>query len=198
MGIAVAILWGVPHPAAQELSVRPLPELNMAPSAGDPVLTPSAMYDPSRVRTLLMHIHGFTQAQLDAVSTDIPQILTALIDDPDEPMLIRRQAIKALRLYPSEETFRFIADRLGSSSVALQVLYLGSLAAFRETSGEELMPILESMLDHQDVVVRHTAVGLAGRLRLALNTESLLVDRLSVEPDSGVRQAIQKQLSTTP
>ncbi len=155
---------------------------------------PTSEYRPEQVRNHLLAYHGFTREQLDAASINVPQILMGWIDHPSQSVLIRRQAIKALNLYPTEETFAFIADRVVTAPPGYQVLYLGSLSAFTDSKAVELTALLEPLLHSEGVVVRHAAVGLAGRLQPSPLIEAMLEARLSSETDPSVRRAIRDQL----
>ena len=124
----------------------------------------------------------------------MPAILTAIIDDPKESMLIRRQAIKALALYPTDESFTFITARLEGAPLGLQRLYITSLAGFGHSRRQDILPLLEALLANRDATVRDAALGLAQHLAPGPALRGLLQARLAVEPEAGLRQAIQRQL----
>ena len=190
------LLWpgALPVHAQQLAPGRALPPRAGGPAAAE-TLAPATVFAPERVRTQLRGFHGFTRARLDAVSTDVPSILRGWIADPDEPMLIRRQAIKALKLYPSAETFAFIRGRISTAPPVLQMLFLGSLQPHAAARPDEVGELVKTYLDGGDVVVRHAAVALAEQLDEAELRRGLLRKRLAVEPDPAVRRAINRALS---
>ena len=164
------------------------------PREGPVPLAPTTEYHPDRVYIHLLAIHGFTRQQLDAASINVPQILMGWIDDPAQSVLIRRQAIKALKLYPTDDTFAFIADRATAAPSGFLVLYLGSLSGFTDSNSVEISALLEPLLDNENVVVRHATVELAGRLKPSAVIESMLQARMAAETDPSLRRAILDQL----
>jgi len=160
-----------------------------------PALPPASQYAPERIRTALMAVHGFSREALDATSIQVPQILMGFVDDPSEALLVRRQAIKALKLYPSDAAFRFIQGHLAAAPQGLKVLLLESLAPYASTRTAELVPLLQAELQSPDVVVRHAAVSLAAKAGGQVQVRSLLSTHLASEPERTVRSAIETALS---
>ncbi len=193
--ILTAMVVGLGAGVAPAQPLRPGLSSRQATAAGQETqLTAATTRNPERVRTMLMAIHGFTQAQLDAVSTDVAAILREFIADPAESNLIHRQAVKGLRFYPSEENFTFISGELETAPPGLQVLYLLSLGAFAENREQEIVPLVNAALESDRVTVRHAAVTLAGRLPAGSGVSLGLEARLAVEPDPAVQRAIRGQL----
>ena len=173
--------------------------LDSAPAiAGAPVVDADPLplattFDPARVRLHLQAFHGFSREQLDAASTGVPQILMGWIDDPQAPVFIKNRAIKALRLYPTDDVFSFVAARLQSAST-FQHLYLLDLQTFASTHPADIEDLLPLHLNSSDVVVRHAAVELAGRLAASPEISRMLEQRLSRERNFSVRRAIKRKL----
>jgi hypothetical protein len=158
-------------------------------------MTTATTYNPQGVRTQMMAIHGFSRAGLEAASTDVSAILQALISDGGEMMVVRRQAIKALRLFPTDGNFAFIKNELDSAPASLQRVYLVSLRGFTESKADETAALVAPLLASEDVGVRHAAVGLAGRLTLNGNLRAALSARLNDESEPGVQAAIRRVLA---
>ncbi|MCZ6627904.1 MAG: hypothetical protein O7E56_06705, partial [SAR324 cluster bacterium] len=158
-------------------------------------LPEATSHNPSRVRNLMLAIHGFTRAQLDAASTGVDAILRGFLSDPAEAMVVKRQAIKALGLYPADENFVFIKTRMAVAPVGLRRLYMLSLAGFDDGKHDEIVGMLGNMLADPDVGTRHVAVSLAARLRPSTQLRSALLAHLSDEPEPGLRAAIGRVLS---
>lgn len=190
---AALLLWSAGSAAGQTLGpARQAPARGM--SGGEESLTAATDYNPDRVRNQLKAIHGFTRARLDAASTDVPQMLMAWIADPGESMLIRRQAVKALKLYPSGQTFTFIRDTLPGAPAPLQMLLLGALQAHAAQRPAEVAALAATYLEHSQVTVRQAAVSLAGALQGRPELNRKLQERLAEEPDPGVRKSIHRAL----
>jgi len=192
LALAIALLAGL-HPLpghAQTLRPGGLP----AKSRPAPP-PPSSSYAPERVRTALMAIHGFTREELDGTSSQVPQILMDFVDNPKEAMLVQRQAIKALKLYPSDSAFLFLQRHLAGAPQGLAVLLLQSLSPYAATRSAELVPVLQTQLQSPDVVVRHAAVSLAAHAGGVVSVRGLLSTHLASEPDRSVRSAIETALS---
>ena len=81
-------------------------------------------------------------------------------------MLVRRQAIKALSLFPTDGNFAFIRGNVSDAPEGLQHLYLHSLSRFAGRRDGQIATILASMLDSNAVSVRHAAAGLSRSLVL--------------------------------
>ena len=79
--------------------------------------------------------------------------------------------------------------------LGLRRLYIGSLAGFAERKSWEVTNLLEALLADADVTVRHAAVGLAARLHSSPRLDSVLQERLSLEPDADLRAALRRTLS---
>jgi hypothetical protein len=171
--------------------------LSVLPGASAPAgapLPPATVRDPAAVRTLLSAIHGFTREQLEAASTDVPAILHGFIDDAGEPMLVRRQAVKALAYYPNAANLAFIAGRVDGAPLGLKRLYLGSLAGFGAVDAAGVSAILERALGDANVTVRQAAVGTAARLAELPVVRSTLQSHAASEPDPALRRQIQQAL----
>lgn len=164
-------------------------------AGGQAAQAPATTRNPERVRTQMMAIHGFSRAGLEAASTDVSAILQGFISDPDEMPLVRRQAIKALRLFPTDDNFAFIKNELDSAPAGLQRVYLVSLRGFTESKADETAALLQPLLASGDVGVRHAAVGLAGKLALNGNLRAALGARLNDEREPGVQAAIRRVLA---
>jgi len=192
--LAVLAMCAVPFATAQTLvpgAKLPGAEAGQVDSG----LVPATAYDPARLRTQLLGIHGFTRAQLDAASTNVPQILMAWIDHPTESHFIRRQAIKALQLYPSDAVFGFIRERLPLAPPSLQHLYVTDLKDYVPTHPQEVQDLVLPLLSSPRVTVRHAAVDVAGQMKGSGNVVARLQERLSEEPDPGVKKDIERQLA---
>ena len=157
-------------------------------------LRQASSHDPARVRTLLQALHGFTRGSLDAASTDVPRILTTFIDSGAESMLMRRQAIKALALYPTDENLAFIETRIGAAPLGLRRLYVNSLGAFAETRPGRVAVALKPLLEDADITVRYAAAGVAGQHKDASAIRALLEDRLAKEKNASLHNEIQEIL----
>ncbi len=174
--------------AGQELQLRPL-NLN----AEERALDPATEYRPERVRILLMSIHGFTLAALNAASTDVAAILAGFIDG-GELMVVRRQAVKALRWFPSAEMLTFIEERVYTAPAGLKHLYLQSLGGFAAVAPERTTTVMAAMIDDADVTVRYAALHLSRALQSGPAVRAVLEGRLERESHRGLRQAIEERL----
>ena len=155
---------------------------------------PATTRNPERVRNLMLAIHGFTYDGLQAASTDVPAILRGFIEDPPESVTVRRQAIKALRHYPSDENFAFIAGRLDGSPAGLKQLYILTLTGFDATHHNRIVDMVGPLLADPDVGTRHATLVLCGRLNADARLRALLEERLPEESEAGVRKAINRVL----
>jgi hypothetical protein len=184
---------GTAAPAlAQDPALRP-GRLPAAPGTGA-APAPATEYRPERVRDLLLAIHGFSREALLAASTDVPAILQGFVAEPSETMLVRRQAIKALALFPTSAGLAFIEQHVPAASPGFKSLYLSSLKAFAAAYPQRVEAIVTPLLADGDGTVRVAAVKLAGHLRGSLALEAALRERLVSEPSEAVRQAIQRVL----
>ena len=170
--------------------------LNSGPAVGrgNAALPAATSYNLSRVRDLMLSIHGFSYNELEAASTNVPAILRGFITSPTELVTVRRQAIKALRHYPSEENFAFIQTRLDGAPIGLKHLYILSLAGFDATHHDRIVDMVGPLLTDPDVGVRDATVVLCGRLQAGDRLRALLENRLPEESEAGVRRAINRVL----
>ena len=186
-----ALLWLL---AANALSAQEINPPRRPPGLGgssqEPPV-PATTYDPERVRMHLLAIHGFTREQLEAASTEVDQVLRGLIDGPGEPVVVKRQAIKALRHYPSVENLDFIAARLSGAPPTLQRLFLGTLEKFPARTDGRMQGLVEPLLESSDLSVRHAAVGLAATLEATPRLRSALEAVLSGETDPTLKNSIR-------
>ena len=177
-------------PAQAQVKLKNVPGLGQRRATPPPATT----RNPERVRNLMLAIHGFTYDGLQAASTDVPAILHGFIDNPAERMTVRRQAVKALRHYPSEKNFAFIERRMDSAPIGLRRLYVLTLAGFGATHHDRIVDMVGPLLADPDVGVRDATVVLCGRLKAGPRVHALLENRLNVEPQAGVRRAINRVL----
>jgi hypothetical protein len=155
---------------------------------------PASSYDPARLRQVLLNIHGYDKAALEAASTDVSEILMTLANDPEELMVVRRQAVKGLRLYPEDGVMNFIEQQAPSAPRTLKRLYLSSLNGFAATHPARVSALVAANLEDADVSVRLDAVRLSDRLGATPQVKSILQSRLSREPDAQLRVEIQRRL----
>jgi hypothetical protein len=182
-------------PASAQTLAPGAPAVGPAAGPAEAAPLPAATYDPSRLRTQLLSLHGFTREQLDAASMDVPEILMAWIENTGESAFIRRQAIKALPLYPTDTVFAFIGAHLPQASTDQQQLYLSALKVYAPSRPQDVQQIVLPLLSSPQVVVRQAAVEVAGRLTGSGVVVVRLQERLAVEPDPGVRKAIERTLA---
>ena len=187
---AMAFLLVGCAPAQAQLRLKNVPGVGQRRATPPPATT----QNPDRVRNLLLAIHGFSYNELQAASTDADAILRGFIDDPAESMTVRRQAVKGLRHYPSEENFAFIQTRLDGAPAGLKQLYILSLAGFGGTHHDEIVDMVGPLLADPDVGVRDATVVLCGRLNADARLRALLENRLPEESEAGVRKAINRVL----
>ena len=177
---------------AAVLAVTAFMLLGCAPAQAQPL--PATTQNPERVRNLMLAIHGFSYDALQAASTDVPAILRGFIDDPAENVIVRRQAIKGLRYYPSDENFAFIQTRLDGAPIGLRRLYILTLAGFDATHHDRIVDMVGPLLADPDVGTRHATLALCGRLNADARLRGLLENRLPEESEAGVRRAINRVL----
>ena len=187
-GLALTTLFLSPA-AAQEFKLNPPRKLQ------EKSLNPATSNNPVRLRNMLLAIHGFTRIRLDAASTDVPAILQGFIDSPSESITVKRQAIKALKLYPTGENLAFIEGRINSSPLGLQRLYISSLAGFIGNNEDQVANLLIPLVGNPDITIRQVAVGVAGILQLNTPLRSALEKRLDIETESSFRRAINRALA---
>jgi hypothetical protein len=191
------VLSGTPEGRAQELQTGRMPPAR-APSAAAPgsvAPAPAATPDPERVRTLLRALHGFSRTALDTVSTDVPAILMGFIDDPAEAVLVKRQAIKALALYPTDPVLSFIEARTPGASNPYKTLFVGSLGAFAASQPARVTTALTPLLADADLGVRATAAHVAGTVAPSPALTAVLQARLATEPSGELRAKLQAVLA---
>jgi hypothetical protein len=159
------------------------------------LLSRATTYDPERVRALMLSIHGYTYAALESVSTDVPRILMMLAGDDRELMVVRRQAVKGLKLYPQADVLTFIENQVGRVPEPLRRLYLGTLGGFALGFPDRVSAIAETYLNDPELLVRYAALTLAGQLEPSPRVRSILETSLEREQDATLRSAIRKQLN---
>ena len=192
LGAVLALALLAPSPARAQITttgVRP----GGGDGGGEPP-RPSVTYNPERVRALLLSIHGYTREGLQAASTNADEILMMLAGDGQEEMVVRRQAIKGLRLFPSDGTLSFIEREVGGAPEGLKRLYLSSLGGFAQAFPDRVGALAESALNDPLVNVRFSALKLTGELGQTPRVRSMLQSRLAAEPDAKLRAAIQQRL----
>ena len=190
LGAVLAMALLAPSPAVAQITatgVRP------DGGGGEPP-RPSVTYNPERVRALLLSIHGYTREGLQAASTNADEILMMFAGHGQEEMVIRRQAIKGLRLFPSDGTLSFIEREVGGAPEGLKRLYLSSLGGFAPAYPDRVGTLAESALNDPLVNVRFSALKLTGELGQTPRVRSMLQSRLAAEPDARLRTAIEQRL----
>lgn len=156
----------------------------------------AAEYRPDRVRALMSSIHGYTREGLEAASTNVNEIMMMLAADDQEQVFIRRQAIKGLRLYPTDEVLTFIEQKSVSAPANLKRLYLSSAAGFVQAFPDRVATLAETHLSDESVNVRYSALKLSGALQASARVRTMLQNRLALEPDQKLRSAIQAKLNS--
>ena len=162
-------------------------------NAGQPVAR-ATTYDPERVRALMMSIHGYTREGLEGASTNVPEILMTLAGDGREETVVRRQSVKGLSLYPTEEVLTFIEKELVSAPLHLKRLYLNSLGGFAQGFPDRVSTVAETYLNDPELVLRYSALKLTGRVGQTPRVRTMLETRLTHEPDLKLRKEIEKRL----
>lgn len=157
---------------------------------------PATTVDRGRLRMQLSAIHGTSRAALDAASADVPRLLREFIADAGETLFVRRQAIKALALYPDGENLAFIQSRVALASVPLARLYLGALRSYAPTMADPVEAIASEQLAHPDATVRHAALGLAKSLPVTPRLRATLESRLQAEPEPALRKDLHELLAS--
>lgn len=186
---ALALGLAAAAPAAAQQIARPGGD-------GEALSAPAATtYDPERVRTLMLSIHGYTREALDAASTDVPEILMMLAGDGQEQLTVRRQAVKGLSLYPSDEVLTFIENRVPAAPPPLKRLYLNSLGRFGQSFPDRVGALAETYLNDPELTVRYSALKLASQLESSPRVRTMLQSRLTREPDAQLRSEIEKRLA---
>ncbi len=180
----------VPLPEARETIRRP--------GAGQPppsTASAAGTLGPRAIRNQLLSIHGFGREGLERSAGDISALLRGFVADPTEPMVIKRQAIKALGLFPNDRNFEFIASRFAGAPLSLSRLLVGSLRPFAASKAREITGLLENLLDSPHASLRHAAVGLAASLPESHRLTTLLRKRLVAETEGAVRRGLLRILS---
>ena len=159
---------------------------------------PASQVSRSQLRNRLLSIHGFSLAGLAASEDSAEEISATLrefITGPAEPLVVKRQAIKALASFPTERNFGFIQHRVLDAPLALSRLYVGSLRSFAATRSREITALLETLLASPEVSLRHSAARLAASLPESSRLGALLRERPAAEPENGVRAELLRVLS---
>ena len=156
----------------------------------------SPMSDESvqRLRTLLQSLHGFERKDLDALGGDVAAALKGLVAAGSAEPLLRRQAVKALALYPTDDTFAFLITRLDTPEPREKRLVLTVLGAFASRKPQQVRQIVQLHLADPNITVRYAALGLSSHLPRTAETWNLLRARLPQEQDAGLRRAIENGL----
>lgn len=150
--------------------------------------------NPERVRDVLRSVHGFSRAALDAASADVPAVLEALIDAPGESPLVRRQAVKALGLYPGAGTLAFVQGHLDAAPLGLRRIYLSTLVRFGAMDAATVSTLLERGLNDADVTVRWAAADSAAALARLAPVQAVLARHAGTESDPALRSALTTAL----
>ena len=151
-------------------------------------------HDPALLKTQLLAIHGFNRNGLEGSSTEVENLLRWFITDPAESPTVKRQAIKALGLFPSEQNLTFIEGRLASAAPGQKVLYLLSLREYIPGFSDRVSSLVINDLSSNSVTVRHAALSVAGGLTTRTEVRTALEQRLSGESDPSVRSSITRLL----
>jgi hypothetical protein len=198
VGLLAVLLGGAGLGWAQDIQLgRPPAPRAGAAAPGTPAAPPPAATtpDPDRVRTLLRALHGFSRAALDTASADVAAILMRFIDDPAEAVLVKRQAIKALGLYPTDSVLAFIEARAPAAPNPYKPLFVGSLGAFAASQPVRVTAAVTPLLADPDVGVRAAAAHLANTLPPSPTLKAALQDRIAVEPSADLRAKLRSALS---
>ena len=190
MALAVLALLVSPPVMGQSKVVLPPKGL----SQNQQTLTPATSRDPARLRSLLLAIHGFSRQGLEAATTDVPVLLRQFISDGGESITVRRQAIKALRFYPTQDNLGFIQARVGLAPVGLKRLYASTLGRYSGALQAGASATLSTLVNDGDAGVRHAAIGAVRLLGVNSETRKALDGRLKVEADASVRRALSAAL----
>ncbi|MBI3993775.1 MAG: hypothetical protein HY342_10910 [Candidatus Lambdaproteobacteria bacterium] len=204
---AAAAAQTAPAQAATAKSVtatdaaRPMPAAQApAAPAGAPgkaqaeARAPLNAEDLQRLRTLLLSVDGFDRRELDALGGDVAGALKSLAADQGGDALLRRQAIKALGLYPTDDTFAFLSARLDTPEPQEKRLVLTVLGAFGARKPEQVRQLVQTHLADPNLSVRYAALGLSSHLPRTPETWNLLRARLPQEQDAALRRAIERRL----
>lgn len=152
--------------------------------------------EKARLRAMLMAYEGTSRAALESLGPDVAGLLRDFVDDPAEPLRARRQGAKALGLFPTETTFRFVEARVVGAPASLQgplLVALGDLTPGREA---RVAVLVGQLLESPRVGVRQAAVSLAERVG-PTKVRSALQQRLEKEQEPGVRRALQRALANS-
>ena len=170
-------------------------KVNLPPKPGSQSsLTPARERNPATLRTALLAIHGFSRQSLDAATLDAPLLLRQIISDSTESVTLHRQAVKALRLYPSNENLEFIQARVGLAPVGLKRLYAATLGRYSGALQPKAAAVLRTLVGDPDSGVRHAAIGAVRLLGVDAESRKAFEGRLSVEPDPAVKRALSTAL----
>ena len=165
-----------------------------AEEAAPPQLPTATERRPDRIKDLLSAYHGFSREQMDAVSTDVPQILMELIRDSKTSIPLQRNAVKALRFYPTEDVFQFVSTRLEGSPANFQKLYLLNLREFSQGRPESVLSLVAPHTESSEIVIRHIAISVLSSMSPHPGAQTLLRQRLEREDDLGLKRKIRRHL----
>ena len=169
--------------------------VKLPPKQSSPTsLVPAKEPHPARLRSALLSIHGFSRPALDAASADVPTLLRQFISDSNESVTIHRQAIKALRLYPSSKNLAFIQARVNLAPVGLKRLYAAALGRYTGTLQTGAAVLLRGLVGDPDAGVRHSAIDAVRLLGVDADSRNIFTERLQVEPDPAVKRALSTAL----
>lgn len=179
----------------QFLSPQP-PGAVVGSQAHQPPQVLASEFRPNKIREQLLSYHGVSKEQLDAVSTNAATILTGFIRDTNEKIIVQRQAIKALKFYPTDEVFEFIKVHMQSAAPPMQQLYLIGLKVYAASKPTEVTELVRAMLQSQNEVTRHATVSLLGSTaRHTPLARQALESSLQTEEHTSVRNAIEAALT---
>ncbi|MDH5750842.1 MAG: hypothetical protein OEZ59_00310 [Deltaproteobacteria bacterium] len=157
---------------------------------GTPAPPPAEKKDPAALKTALQVQHGFTKSGLEAASKDVEMLLREFIRDPKETPTVKRQAIKALALYPNKTNLGFIKAELKTAPVGQQRLLLDTVKEYKGVSQPDMKEIFAEYIKHQDTTVRHSASWLASNLAPTDENIQLLDERLMVEKEPQINMIL--------
>jgi len=180
---------------AQQPGAAFTPPAKGAASGQGQALQPATTYDLNQLRLVLRAYHGFTAEALQAATTEVPRALRELAGNPAEAMLVRRQAVKALGLFPDPQSFTFVSAGLNETNIGLKRLYVAALAPYAATHGAEVTALLNAPLNDGDALVRTHAAKVALKVPVSEGLRGLVNSRLQVEADANVRGELQKVLA---
>ena len=195
--VLVAALLSLPATLtwAQQPGAKFSPPAKETASTQGQAMQQATTYDLDRVRLVLRAYHGFTAEALQAATTEVPRALRELAGNPAEAILVRRQAIKALGLFPGPQSFSFVSAGLNEVNIGLRRLYVAALTPYATTHGAEVTTLLNAPLNDGDALVRTHAAKVALKVPTSEGLRGLVNSRLRVEADANVRGELQKVLA---